>query len=175
MAASRRSKGGLAAIVGLVAAAALYTHTPKEEGRVFTTYKDIANVMTYCDGATENAIWGKTYTKAECDEQLDYDLTRHALGIKTCLGSTWARLTTGQIIAFVDMAYNVGITGFCGSTMAVKAKAGDFIGSCTAMFAWSGINKYIKQADGTTRKVFVPIKGLVLRRMRAIEICLTRK
>ena len=65
---------GLVAIVGSAAAAGLLVLTPAEEGTVYKTYRDLGGVLTYCTGATENAIWGKTYTPAECKAQLDKDL-----------------------------------------------------------------------------------------------------
>ncbi len=160
-ASSRR--GGLAAIVGSAAAAALIIFTPAQEGRSLPTYRDIAGVLTYCDGATENAIAGKVYTPSECDAQLDRDLERHAVGVNACVPMD--RLTLGQRIAFVDMAYNVGIHGFCQSTMARLALANDVVGSCAAMFAWN---------QARIKGVLRPVKGLILRRMRAIEICLTK-
>lgn len=155
---------GLAAIVGAAACAALYVLTPQQEGRVQTTYRDIAGVLTYCDGATENAIWGKTYTVAECNAQLDRDLARHAEGVNACLPMD--KLTLGQHIAFVDTAYNIGVAGFCNSTMAKLAAQGDVVGSCSALYAWNQA-----RVNGVLR----PVKGLILRRMRTIDICLTRK
>ncbi len=159
---ARPSNRSLAAIVGAGAAAALLIFTPAQEGREFATYRDIGGVLTYCDGATENAMAGKTYTPAECNAQLDRDLARHAEGVMSCVK---APMTLGQRIAFVDTAYNIGVAGFCGSTMARLANARDVVGSCAALFAWNGIVR---------NGVKVPIKGLMLRRLRAIEICLTR-
>lgn len=161
---ARPSNRSLAAIVGATAAAALLIFTPAQEGRELKTYRDLGGVLTYCDGATENAMWGKVYTNEECNRQLDRDLARHAEGVDRCL--PMSRLTLGQRIAFVDAAYNIGVQGFCGSTMARLANQGDVVGSCAALFAWNGIVK---------NGVKIPIKGLILRRLRAIEICLTRK
>jgi len=155
--------GGLAALVGVAAAAALITFTPKQEGR---------ELVTYCDGATENAQAGKVYTPAQCDAQLEYDLMRHAAGVNACV--PMQNLTVGQRIAFTDMAFNVGVAGFCNSTMARLANQRDLLGSCLAMIEWVKISKYVKQPDGTTKRVLVPVKGLVLRRLRAIDICLTK-
>jgi lysozyme len=160
---SANKAGTLAGIVGLAAAAALLVLTPKEEGTKQTTYRDIASVLTYCTGATENAQWGKTYTLAECSAQLDRDLARHAAGVAACLPMD--RLTLGQRIAFVDTAYNIGVAGFCNSTMARLALQGDVVGSCSALYAWNQA-----RINGTLR----PVKGLILRRMRSIEICLTK-
>lgn len=154
---------GLVGLIGAAATALVMQLTPEKEGREFTTYRDIAGVLTYCDGATENAQWGKTYTKAECDVQLEHDLYRHAVGINACM--PLHKLTVGQRVAFVDTAFNIGVAGFCGSSMARLANAGKLVESCTALFAWNGIRK---------NGVIVPVKGLVLRRLDAIKICLTR-
>lgn len=151
------SRRGLIAIVGAAAAAALLAFTPVQEGRVLKTYRDIGGALTYCDGATENAQAGKTYTPAECDAQLDRDLERHAAGIAKCVPMD--RLTDGQKVAFVDAAYNIGVSAFCGSSMARKANAGDMAGACDSLLLWN-------KAGG--REVF----GLTKRRQRERELCM---
>lgn len=150
------SKSSLVAIVGAVAAAGLLSLTPKWEGTKLTTYRDMGGVLTYCTGATENAQWGKTYTQDECRAQLDRDLARHAEGIKPCL--PWEKLTDGQRIAFVDTAYNIGVSAFCGSSMARRAKAGNMAGACEALSMWNRV-------DGKE------VRGLTRRRAEARAIC----
>lgn len=152
-AAPRRS---LVAIVGLAAATALFQLTPKWEGTVNKTYKDIGGVLTYCTGATENAIWGKTYTPEECRAQLDRDLARHAEGISKCVNLD--KMTDGQRVAFVDVAYNIGVGAFCSSSMAKRANAGDMAGACAALSMWDKVGG--KQ-----------IRGLTLRRAQERAIC----
>jgi lysozyme len=147
---------GLLAIVGAGAAAVLLAFTPVQEGRVLKTYRDIGGVLTYCDGATENAQAGRTYTLAECDAQLDRDLERHAAGIAKCVPMD--RLTDGQKVAFVDAAFNIGISAFCGSSMARKANAGDMAGACDALLLWN-------RAGGRE------VAGLTRRRERERELC----
>jgi len=147
---------GLLAIVGAAAAASLLVFTPVQEGRVLKTYRDIGGVLTYCDGATENAQAGKTYTPAECDVQLDRDLERHAAGIAQCVPMD--SLTDGQKVAFVDAAFNIGVSAFCGSSMARKAKAGDMAGACDALLLWN-------RAGGRE------VAGLTKRRQRERELC----
>lgn len=166
---------GLVAVVGAVAAASLLAITPAWEGRELKTYRDIGGVLTYCDGATENAIWGKTYTPAECNAQLDRDLERHAAGIAKCM--PMERLTDGQKVAFVDAAFNIGVANFCSSSMASKARAGDAVGSCNALPAWSCITVGKGKGDTSgqckTRdhsKKFV--RGLHNRRLAEREMCL---
>jgi lysozyme len=152
-----RRAAGVAGIVGAVAAAALFVFTPAQEGRVLKTYRDIGGVLTYCDGATENAQAGKTYAPAECDAQLDRDLERHATGIAKCIPMD--RLTAGQKVAFVDAAFNIGVPAFCGSSMARRVNAGDLPGACDALLMWN-------RAGGKE------VLGLTRRRQRERELCL---
>jgi len=148
---------GLVALVGAVAATALLSFTPAFEGTKLSTYRDMGGVLTYCTGATENAAWGKTYTPAQCRAQLDRDLERHAAGIAMCI--PLARLTDGQKVAFVDVAYNIGVSGFCGSSMARRTNAGDMVGACNALLMWNKV-------DGKE------VRGLTRRRQAERELCL---
>jgi len=150
------ARSGLLAIVGAAAAATLLAFTPVQEGRVLKTYRDIGGVLTYCDGATENAQAGKSYTPAQCDAQLDRDLERHAAGIAKCIPMD--RLTDGQRVAFVDAAFNIGVSAFCGSSMARRANAGDMAGACDALLLWN-------RAGGRE------VAGLTKRRQRERELC----
>jgi len=173
---------GLVALVGAVAATALLSFTPAFEGTELSTYRDMGGVLTYCTGATENAAWGKTYTPAQCRAQLDRDLERHAAGIATCI--PLARLTNGQKVAFVDIAYNIGVSGFCGSSMARRTNAGDMVGACNSLMAWNKITvlrpvigadgKPVKDARGKVvmRKVLEEVRGLTRRRQAERELCL---
>jgi lysozyme len=150
----------LIAIVGAGAAAALLSFVPANEGTVLKTYKDLGGVLTYCTGATENAQWGKTYTPAECKAQLDRDLARHAEGIAKCVDMN--KLTDGQRVAFVDTAYNIGVSAFCGSSMARYANSGDMAKSCAALSMWNKVNGR-------------EVRGLTIRRAQARAFCEGRK
>jgi len=139
---------GLVGLVGAVAATALLSFTPAFEGTELSTYRDMGGVLTYCTGATESAAWGKTYSPAQCRAQLDRDLERHAAGIATCI--PLSRLTDGQKVAFVDVAYNIGVAGFCGSSMARRTNAGDMAGACNALLLWNKVGG--KEVRGLTRR-----------------------
>lgn len=154
--ATKPGRKSLISIVGAAAAVALIHITSSFEGTKLTTYRDIGGVLTYCTGATENAQWGKTYTLEECRAQLDADLARHADGISKCVDMD--RLTDGQKIAFVDVAYNIGVSAFCGSSMARKANAGDMAGACAALSMWDKVGGK-------------PVAGLTRRRAEERKIC----
>ena len=155
MLAQKRPSKSLAAIVGAAAAAGLLALVPKFEGTKLTTYRDPIGVLTYCTGATEDAAWGKTYSPAECREQLDRDLARHAEGLMACIK---APMTAGQKVAFVDLAYNVGVGAVCNSTLARKANAGDMAGACAELSKWT-------RAGGQV------LPGLVRRRQAERDLC----
>lgn len=148
-------KRTLAAIIGVVAATGLLTLTPSFEGTKLTTYRDIGGVLTYCTGATEHAVWGKTYTPDECRAQLDKDLAEAAEGVVACMH---VPLSDGQAIAFVDAAYNIGIAGFCHSSMARLTNAGDKAGGCNALMLWNTVHGE-------------PVRGLTIRRAVEREFC----
>lgn len=153
------NKRTLASIIGAVAAAGALVVVPKWEGTEQKTYRDIGGVLTYCTGATEDAMWGKTYTLAECRAQLDHDLARHAAGMMACIK---VPLTDGQKIAFTSFTYNAGIRAFCNSSMARRANAGDVAGSCAALTMWDRVNGQ-------------PVRGLTRRRADERAICEGRK
>jgi len=148
---------GLTGIVGIAAAAALLVFTPRFEGTKLKTYRDLGGVLTYCTGATENAMWGKTYTPEQCRAQLERDLERHAAGVARCV--PMSRLNAGQRVAFVDAAYNIGVPAFCGSTMARRINAGDIPGACDALLMWNKVGGR-------------EVRGLTLRRQKERELCL---
>lgn len=170
------NKRGLAAIVGSVAAAALLVLTPHFEGEKLSTYRDIGGVLSYCDGATENAQWGKTYTPEQCRAQLDNDLERHAVGVMGCIH---APMTNGQKIAYVDFAYNEGVTAFCDSGMARLTNSGKPRDGCAWLLQYDGINvpvldenkRPVRDANGRVIKKHVIVKGLALRRAAERKIC----
>lgn len=124
--------------------------TPSFEGTVYKTYPDLGGVLTYCTGATEDAIAGKTYTPQECRDQLEYDLARHAEGVMACIH---VPLTDGQKVAFVDTAYNIGIANFCGSSMARLSNAGDMAGACAALSLWVKVKARVIPGLVNRRKI----------------------
>jgi len=93
-------------------------------------------------------------------------------------------LTYGQKVAFADVAYNIDVSGFCGSSMARRTNAGDMVGACIALMAWNKITvlrpvidedgKPVKDARGKVvmRKVLEELRGLTRRRQAERALCL---
>src|SRR5205809_4240378 len=77
-------KGGLAGIVGILAAGILAVTIPQDEGTVYVGYLDLAHVPTKCSGDTRDVVVGKRYTPEECRQSLDRALIAHAGPVMAC-------------------------------------------------------------------------------------------
>lgn len=154
MSASKTKKTVTGAAAAGVIAAAVGIIQPWE-GRRFIPYYDIVGVLTWCDGETRGKPKA-SYTSAECDTILAKAVLEFEQGIRPCLPAVMPIKTRG---AFVSTAYNIGVGGFCGSSMSRKALAGDLKGACDALLLWN-------KAGGKV------VKGLVNRRAAERKICL---
>lgn len=171
----------LAGVLGSVGAAlALFVITPAEEsGRKVTAtvppsgaitikhvsgkqylkaYLDAVGVATACDGiATKDIRIGQTYTEAQCATMLERELIVHAEGVIKCIPGVYGR--TNQAIAIVSLAYNVGVSMVCKSSIARFWNAGQWRAGCDFFPRY-------KFAGGRV------LPGLVARRARERAICL---
>lgn len=172
----------LAGVVGALCASLLLVAIPREEsgrtvdvsiaasgeasvrhvaGRQYlTAYLDIVGVPTACDGITKGIKLGQRYTEAQCAELLEGELIEHAEGVQRCVPELWQRGRDYQRFAAVSLAYNIGVAGFCRSTAARRFRAGAWAEGCAAIPLWN-------RAGG------VVVRGLVLRRERERQACLT--
>ncbi len=131
---SNTGKRTLTATVGATVAALLISYVPKFEGTVLRGYKDPIGIVTACTGDTKFAVLGRAYTPDECNQILQSDLIAHADGVNACIT---APLTPYQRAAAISFAFNVGVSKFCGSTMARKFNAQDYAGACAEFSRWT--------------------------------------
>lgn len=145
--------GGAGAVA--IAAAMLGGHDGLE-GRRYIPYRDVAGVLTVCDGHTgKDIIPGKRYTDAECDALLDKDLKRVKAQVDPLIKVS---IPESERAAFYSFAYNVGTGAFTRSTLLKKLNAGDHAGACNELKRWT-------YAGGRQWK------GLVTRREIEREVC----
>ncbi|EAU0146522.1 lysozyme [Salmonella enterica] len=145
--------GGAGAVA--IAAAMLGGHDGLE-GRRYIPYRDVAGVLTVCDGHTgKDIIPGKRYTDAECDALLDKDLNRVKAQVDPLIKVS---IPESERAAFYSFAYNVGTGAFARSTLLKKLNAGDHAGACNELKRWT-------YAGGRQWK------GLVTRREIEREVC----
>lgn len=96
------------------------------EGKVNTPYRDPVGILTVCYGHTGADIAQRRYSDAECLQLMRADVKKHAKALECTDG----RYNIRQGAAFVSLAYNIGVSGFCRSSAAKAAKAGDYAAAC---------------------------------------------
>lgn len=175
----QKPKSALVLLVGAGAAVALATLIPKDESgrkveatvtkdgalkvehvagpQYLKAYADIVGVWTICDGDTKGVRPGMVETEAGCQARLERQLIAHAAPVLKCVPGLKGR--DNQLVASVSLAYNIGPSGFCRSTVARRFNAGDWRGGCDAMMMWN-------RAGGRV------VPGLTKRRERERALCL---
>lgn len=121
----------------LVASAALW------EGDKREPYYDMVGVLTVCYGHTgADIILGKTYTKMECDKLLEKELRQFNVGVLECVN---VPITRNELDAYTLFSYNVGVKGFCGSSLLRQLNAGNHEAACDGLLKWSyAKGKYVQ-------------------------------
>lgn len=153
---SRLAAGGAGAITG--AGMLAIAIVGNWEGLRLYAYQDVVGVWTACYGETKGIKPGMKFTKAQCDVMLIGSLTEHEAGMRRCLKAPDS-LPDKSYVAFVSATYNIGVAGFCGSSMARRINAGDVRGACDALMMWV-------RAGGRV------VQGLVNRRTAERKLCL---
>lgn len=147
MSRARKSAGFAAALVAVVGSA---------EGLRQTAYPDSIGVPTICYGETKGVQLGDHKTKAECDAMFVERLDEFANGVERCVKRPMSDKTE---VAFVSLAYNIGMGGFCKSSVVRFYNAGATREACDAMLRFN-------RAGG------VVFPGLTKRRERERKLCL---
>lgn len=153
--ASRAQKS--ATLIGAVlAACALATPVViQREGWITKTYADPVAISTACAGVTKGVKPGVTYTEAQCQQMTAQALVEHGVAIAQCLPEN---LPTATRAAFTSFSYNIGVAGFCKSSVAQLARAGRLGEACGALrkYVFAGGKKW---------------PGLVARRAEEQALC----
>lgn len=125
----------LIAVIGTSAAAALVALTATSEGVSLKPYDDklAGNIQTVCFGETNVSM--RAYTLPECRDMLAGSLAGYAEQVKA-MTPGFDTLTDGQKISAVDLAYNVGLANYRGSTLRKRFAWKDFPGACTEFVKW---------------------------------------
>ena len=145
-----RRKVAIGATSGAVFAAAVGLVT-NWEGIYTKPYRDIVGVLTVCIGQTAGDGYDltRTYTVPECKEMLQKSLVKYDEGMKQCVGR---EMPDSVHVAFISATYNIGIQGFCGSSMARHARNGDWRSACDALLMWNRAGgRVVKGLDNRRR------------------------
>ena len=120
-------------------------------------YRDIVGVWTICDGETLGVAPGIVETVASCQQRSEAALIRHAEPVLACTPAL--RGHPHQLSAAISLAYNIGTTAYCRSTVARRFNAGQWAAACDLFLAWT-------RAGGRV------VQGLVNRRRAERALCL---
>lgn len=119
---SRLKKGSAAAALAIAVVGGF-------EGLRLNAYRDVVGVPTVCYGETRGIRMGMKFTKPECDEMLLKGLDEFAEGVEKCVPSA-KTMPEKRYIAHVSLAYNIGVGGYCKSSIARLQNAGQTRAAC---------------------------------------------
>lgn len=128
------------------------------EGMRTRAYRDVVGVVTVCFGETRGVKMGDKYTPDECREMLGDALVEFEQGMRKCLTNPDA-IPAKSYVAFLSLTYNIGVGGFCKSSIPGKLNRGDVRAACNTLPSFN-------KAGGRV------IKGLVNRRADERKLCL---
>jgi lysozyme len=130
------------------------------EGVRLAAYRDVIGVWTACYGETKGIKKGMKFSQETCDNLLIARLLEHEEGMRTCIGEAVAdRIPDKSYVAFVSLTYNIGVGGFCKSSLPRKLRAGDIRAACLTLASFN-------RAGGRV------VKGLVTRRATEMKLCM---
>lgn len=124
------------------------------EGYSETPYRDPVNRVTVCHGHKIEHKAKGSYDWQECEAFRIADAGSAIVAAYTCAKP----ITAGQLIAFADLAYNIGRPAFCRASVSRLSRQGLLFESCREL------RKYV-YADGKR------LKGLVARREYFANYC----
>ena len=114
------------------------------------------DVPTIGFGSTEGVKLGDTISVPDALNRLEKDVRVAEDAVRSCVT---VPLTQGEMDAYTSLAYNIGKTKFCGSTLVKKLNSGDYRGACEEIKRWHF-------AGGKS------LKGLVDRRAAEYKRCI---
>ena len=122
----------------------------EREGCKLTAYKDSVGVWTIGVGHTSAAgppkvVSGMTITEKQAAEILDQDLDQ----FEDCVNKSIHKpMTQFQFDAFVSICFNIGPSGFAGSTFVKKFNEGDLEGCYAAIGMWDKPPEIVPRRNG---------------------------
>ena len=115
------------------------------------------DVPTIGFGTTEGVKLGDRTTPPQALVRALQDAQKYEGALKRCVT---VPLHQYEYDAYISLAYNIGPTAFCSSTLVRKLNAQDYAGACKEILRW---DKFKGQ----------PLRGLTIRRQKEHEQCMS--
>lgn len=125
--------GGGSALGGGITAVVQYN-----EGFSGDAYLDSAGIPTICYGETKGVRMGQKRSLSDCQKQLVESVGEHAKALEGLPVS----LPDVVVLGSIDMAYNVGVSGFYNSKVHRYLSEGDTARAGRAVLEWRYISSY---------------------------------
>lgn len=113
------------------------------------------DVPTIGFGTTDGVKLGDKTTPPKALAKAYVDIAKYEGAIKKCVK---VPLAQNEYDAFISLAYNIGTSAFCNSTLVLKLNAGDYEGACEQILRWDKFHGK-------------PLKGLTIRRQGEYARC----
>ncbi|WP_267396718.1 MULTISPECIES: lysozyme [unclassified Sphingomonas] len=150
--------GGSAAAAIAAALALAVAGLKPDEGKRNVDYLDMVKVPTACYGHTGPDVKvGTRRTDAQCETLLTKDAQEHLNGVLRC--TPVLATHPNQLAAATRITFNIGVGGYCGSSIADRFNRGDWQRACDRFLVWN-------KAGGKV------VPGLTARRQRERAQCL---
>lgn len=144
------------AVAGIALSASALVGIASWEGYVEKAYQDIVGVWTIGFGTTAGVKPNQSTTPVAALQRKIDDIQKFEGALKECVT---VPLHQHEYDAFISLAYNIGPTAFCNSSLVRKLNAGDYEGSCKEILRWN-------RAGGQV------VKGLDNRRKAEYQLCI---
>lgn len=129
------------------------------EGYSETAYIPVpGDVPTIGFGTTGGVKLGDTITPEKAIERAYRDIQKTESAIHKCVH---VPLSQGEMDAYSSLAYNIGTSAFCSSTLVKKLNVRDYEGACAEIKRWVYVNGKKNQ-------------GLINRREKEYQTCISR-
>lgn len=122
------------AVASLALSATAFVGILIHEGYRDRAYDDGVGIQTIGFGTTDGVRTGDRITVERALERALTDASRFEGGLKSCVT---APLHQHEYDAFVSLAYNIGPTAFCRSTLVRKLNQQDYGGACAEISRWT--------------------------------------
>lgn len=126
------------------------------EGYSGTAYQDIVNIWTIGFGTTEGVKKGQTIDPVKALQRKLDDVKKFEGALKQCVK---VPLHQYEYDAYLSLAYNIGPTAFCNSTLVRRLNEGQYDLACREILRWD-------KAGGRV------VRGLTLRREAEYRQCM---
>lgn len=107
-------------------------------------------------GTTDGVKLGDTTTPIRALQRVLVDVQTYEGAVKQCVK---VPLYQNEYDAYLQLAYNIGPSAFCGSTLVKKLNAGDYPNACKEILRW---DRFQGQ----------PLRGLTKRRQAEYKQCM---